>query len=82
MVAHGMLLDKDYVLCDAAAMAVDLSKLGSISEKKYEEPLDDHVCVYSFEKALSAGQLIDFGDSVRPAMDCIEQLSTHQLVLS
>ena len=46
-------------------MSVDLSKFGIVSEKKYGGPLDDPVCVCGFEKALSAGQLIDFGDPVR-----------------
>ena len=77
MIAHSMNLNKDCVLRGASAMTVDLSKFGSISGKKYEEPLGDPVCVCGFEKALSAGQLIDFGDPVRPVMDCIEQLSTR-----
>ena len=63
-------------------MTVDLNKLGSISGKKYGEPLDDPVCVCSFEKVLLAEELIDFGDPVRPMMDCIEQLSKRQLVHS
>ena len=82
MVAHDVISDKDYVLHGAAAMIVEFSKFGSISGKKYEEPLVDPVCVCGFEKTLLAGQLIDFGDPVRPVMDCIEQLYTRQLVHS
>ena len=63
-------------------MPVDLSKLGTISGKKYGDPQDDPVCVCDFEKSLSARQVIDFGDPVRLVMDCIEQLSTRQLVHS
>ena len=44
--------------------------------------VDDPVCVCGFEKALSAGQLINFGDPVCSVMDCIEQLSTRKLVHS
>ena len=65
MAAHNVTSDKDYVLCGATAMAVDLSKLGTISGKKYGEPLNDPVCVCGFEKDLSAGKLIDFSDSAR-----------------
>ena len=79
MVAHDVISNKDYVLRDAAAMVDDFSKLGNISVKKYEAPLADPVGVCGFEKALSAGQLIYFGDPVRPVMDCIEQLSTSQI---
>ena len=50
-------------------MTVDFSKFGTISGKKYGEPLDDPVCVCGFEKALLARQLIDFGDPIRPVMD-------------
>ena len=82
MVAHHTTLNKDCILRGAAVMAIDISKLGTISGKKHGEPLDDPVCVCGFEKALSAGQLIDFSDPVRPAMDCFEQLSTCQLILS
>ena len=49
---------------------------------KHGELPDDPVYVCSFEKALSAGQLIDFGEPVRPVMDYIEQLSIRQLVHS
>ena len=82
MVSHDVISNNDYVLHGAAAMVVDSSKLGSISGKKCEEPLGDPVCVCSFKKALSAGQLIDFGDPVLPAMDCFEQQSTRQFVHS
>ena len=58
-------------------MSVDLSKVGIVSGKNYGEPLDDPVCICGFERALSARQLIDFGDWVRPVMDCIEHLSTR-----
>ena len=80
MVAHTTKLNKDCALRGALAMVIDVSKLGIISDTKYGEPLDDAVCVCGFEKSLSAGQLIDFGDTVRPEMYCIEQLSTRQLV--
>ena len=40
------------------------------------------MCVFGFEKALSARQLIDFGDPVRPVMYYIKQLSTRQHVHS
>ena len=63
-------------------MKIDLSKLGSKSDKKHGEPLDYPVCVCRFDKALSAGQLIDFGGPVRPVIDCIEHFPTHQLVHS
>ena len=64
MVAHDTTSNKDYILRVAAAMAIDLSNFATISGKKCEEPLDDRVCVCGFEKALSAGQLIYFGDRV------------------
>ena len=82
IVAHDISSYKDYVLRGAAAMAFDLSKFGTISEKKYGEPLDGPVCVCGFEKAFSAEQLIDFRDPVRPLMDCIEQSYKRQLVHS
>ena len=82
MVAHEVISDKDYVLRGATATAVDLSKFGTISGKKYGEPLDDSVCVCGFEKTLSTGQLIDFGDPVHPVMDRMEHLSTRHLVHS
>ena len=63
-------------------VAVYFSKLGCLSNKKYGEPLGEPICVCGFEKALSAEQLIGFGDPTRPVMDCIEQLSTRQLVHS
>ena len=63
-------------------MTVDLSQFGHVSGKDYGVSLSDPLCVCGFEKALLAGQLIDFGDPVSPAMDCIEQLSTRQLVYS
>ena len=69
MVAHNTKLNKYCALRGASAMTVGLSKFGSISGMKYGEPLDDPVCVCGFEKALSAGQLIYFGDLVRPVMD-------------
>ena len=72
MIAHDTTSNKDCFFRGAAAMVVDISKLGSVSGKKYGEPLGDPVCVCSFEKAILAVQLIDFGDPVRPVMDCIE----------
>ena len=63
-------------------MAVDYSKLGTISGKRYGEPRDDPECVCGFEKVLSAGKLIEFGDRARPVMDCIEQLSIRRLFFS
>ena len=45
MLAHDTTSDKDYVLRGAIAMAIDLSKFGIISGKKYGEPLDDPMCV-------------------------------------
>ena len=55
-------------------------QVGSISGKEYVEPFSDPICVCKFEKVLSAGQLIDFGEPARPVMDCIEQFFTCQLV--
>ena len=82
MIAHNSTSIEDCILRGASAMTTNLSKLGTISSKKHGEPLDDSLCVYGFEKVLSAGQFIDFGDPVRPVMDCIEQLCTRQLVRS
>ena len=62
MVTHDTTSGQGCFLRGAEAMSVDLSKFGIISGKKYGELLDDPVCVCGFEKALSAGQLIDFGD--------------------
>ena len=56
MVAHTMKLNRDCALRGASAMTIDLGKSGSISGKKYGEPLDDPVCVCGFEKILSAGK--------------------------
>ena len=69
MVAHDTTSNKDCVFRDAAAIAIDLSKLGSVSGKKYGEPLGDPICVCGFKKALSVGQLIDFGDPARRVKD-------------
>ena len=63
-------------------MSTDLSKLSIASEKEYGELVDDPLCVYGFEMALSVGQLIDFGEPANPVMDCIEHLSTRKLVHS
>ena len=82
MVAHDKTLNKHYVLRGAEAMVVDLSKLDTISVKKYGEPLDDPECICGFEKTFSVVKLIEFVDPVRPVMDCTEQLSTRQLLLS
>ena len=71
-VVHEVISSKDYVFHGAATMVVDLSKYGSISGKKYEEPLGDAVSVCGFENALSAGQLFDFGDAVGLVLECIE----------
>ena len=81
-VVHEVISSKDYVLHGAVTMVVDLSKFGTISGKKYEEPLGDPVSVCGSEKALSAGKLINFGDAIGLVLDCIEQLSTHKLVHS
>ena len=59
-------------------MAIDLSNIGCLSGQRYGVPLGELVCVYGFEKTLSSGQLIDFGFSTRPVMDCIEKLSIRQ----
>ena len=61
-------------------MTANLSKFGSLSGLKYEQTVSEIICACDFEKFLSADQLIDFGDPVRPVMDCIEQRSTHQPV--
>ena len=82
MIAHQPLSNKDKSLRGVAKMAVDFSKLGCLSGQKYGEQLFEHVRVSGFEKILSVGQSIDFGDPVRPVMDYIEQLSTRQLVYS
>ena len=82
MVAYDVISNKEYVLRGATAMVVDFSQFGSISRKRYGEPLGDLVCFCVFEKALLAGQLVDFGDPVHPVMNCIEKLSTRQLVYS
>ena len=67
-------------------MTVDLSKFGTMCGKNYGEPLDDPVCVCGFEKAISAGQLIESGDPVHTVMYRIDQLSTcqpaHSLMVS
>ena len=68
--------NKNRFLRGAAAMTIDLGQFDHVSDKGYGEPLSDPICVCRFEKAQPAGQLIDFGDQVRPVMDCIEQLST------
>ena len=57
MVVHDTKSDIDYVLCGATAIKVDLSQFSSIPEKKCRDPLGDLLCVYDFEKALSAGSL-------------------------
>ena len=82
MIAYDTESNKDCFFRSAAAVAVDLSKLCFVSAKKYGKPLDDSVYICGFEKSLSAGQLIDFSDPIRSVMDCIEQLSTRQLVHS
>ena len=63
---YNMSLNKDCRLRGASAMTVDFGKLGTISGKKYGEPLEDLVCVCGFENALLTGQLIERGDPDRP----------------
>ena len=77
MVTHDMKSDKHCVLCGVVAMAVDLSKLGTKSGKKYGEQLDDPVYVCGSQNVLSTGQLIDFCDPTLTVMDCVEKLSTR-----
>ena len=50
--------------------------------KEYREQFSNPICVCGFEYVFSVGQLDDFGDTVRPVLDCIEHLSTHELVFS
>ena len=47
-------------------MAVDFNKLGCLSDFMNDESIGDSVCVCGFEKAPSAGRLIEFGDLARP----------------
>ena len=77
MVAHDTISDEHYVLCDAAVMAVDLSKFSIIDGSKYGEPLYDPVCACGFEKALLARKLIYFGDQARQLTDLFELLFTR-----
>ena len=46
--------NNDTFLRDASAMRVDLSMLGSMFRQKFGELLGEPVCVYGFEKTLSA----------------------------
>ena len=69
MIAHSSLPNKDNFLRFVAAMAFDFSKIGCLSGQKYGESLGGPVSVCSFEKALSGGQLIEFGNPVRPVMN-------------
>ena len=64
MIVHQSSCNEYSFFRSAAVIALDFIKFGSFSEKKYGEPLDELICVYVFEKALSAGQMIDFGDPV------------------
>ena len=53
----------------------------AFSDRKFGELLGgESIRICGFEKVLSTGQLIDFGDPARPVMDYIEQLSARQLV--
>ena len=76
------LCNKGNLIRGASAIPVDFSKLSSVSGQKCGEMLGEPVCVCGFEKTPLAGKLIDVGYSVRPLMDCIELLSTRQLVYS
>ena len=49
--------NKYNLLRAASAMHVDFSNLGSVSGKKYLKPLGEPVCVFGFEKTLSAGKI-------------------------
>ena len=62
MNAHKSSCDKDSLFCGTRAMAVDLNKFGCLLNFKYGEATGELVCACGFEKTLSAGQLIDFGD--------------------
>ena len=64
--------NKDNLLSGALDIAVDFSKLGCISDKRYGEPLGETIFVCGFEKAFSAGQLIDSGYLARSVINCIE----------
>ena len=49
MISQDTTSNNDWFIRGAAAVAVELSKLGSVSRKKYGEPLVDHVFVCGFE---------------------------------
>ena len=68
-IAHKSLHSKDNFFRGAAEIAVDFSEFGCFSDKNYGEPLGEPIKVCGFEKALSAGQLIDFGEPASPVMD-------------
>ena len=80
MITQKELSNKDHLIRGAAAMEVDFSKFGTLSGLKYGEALGEPVCARGFEKAFLTGQLIDFGNPARLVTDCIEQLSTRQIV--
>ena len=69
MIAHQSFLNKDYFPRGADSRVVDFSRFGCLSDQKYGESFDELVIVCSFQKTLSAGQLIEFGDPVRSVMD-------------
>ena len=74
--------NKYRVFRSSAAMTINLSWFCHVSGKGYGEPLSDPICICGFERALSAGKIINFGDLARPVMDCIQQLSIFQIVHS
>ena len=55
MVTYDTTSNKDSLLSGAAALAVEVCKLGSLSRKRYGGLLSDPVCVCGFEKPLSDG---------------------------
>ena len=64
------------------SIAVDFSKLDCLFGQKYEEPLCAPVYVFSFQKNISASQLIRSRNLARPTIDSIEIPTTRQLFYS
>ena len=51
MIAHQTSRNKDNILCVAAVIAVDFSKLSCFSDKKYGELVGDPVCFMDLRRS-------------------------------
>ena len=77
MTTHQPLCSMDNLIRSAAAIAVDFKNSTVCLVRSKESPLASFFFVCYFEKSLSVGILLNFGDTTRPVINCIEELLAH-----